>query len=349
MNSLLLLLGGAALLYAIRRKKASGIGKLSDNPLDLESILMGVSRGWYTARPEELAGFGYVVWLAGKKANGEFTEDIYPISKETYQALLDNGIGKLPKRRIYHELQAAQSAGIDLSAPYNQQDAATLRDIATRYAYKGSSASAKPLAEQYFSNLARAYKAIAGTNLPYRESVVYNELGDEILRFRDYGTDEQKVQAAIDELSDGVNDAALYWRIVGDIANGKCKLLWNVTAQQKKAGKRGLMEWLTGRNSDRKYYRGVLASAANGGVTPEAYSHRLWQDTGMQYQDDSQIRDILLEVLGTVSDSRTAKQMLLDQYYSMHQEQEPDYFNPDYEQGRLLDGDAFESDEEIPF
>lgn len=68
------------------------IGKLSDRPLDLQNILMGVDRGWYKARVDKLS-IGYVVYLSGKKTDGEYTEDVYPISKETYDALVARNIG----------------------------------------------------------------------------------------------------------------------------------------------------------------------------------------------------------------------------------------------------------------
>lgn len=88
MGTLLLLLGGAALWYAVKHRKSASVGRLSDDPLDLDSILMGVSRGWYTAKPQIMDGFGYVVWLSGVKANGEIEEDVFPITEETYNELM---------------------------------------------------------------------------------------------------------------------------------------------------------------------------------------------------------------------------------------------------------------------
>ena len=342
---LLLLLGGAALYLIDRKAKAKPVGKLSDEPLDLDNILRGVSEGWYTARPQIMDGFGYVVWLAGKKADGQFYEEVFPIREETYNALIAQGIGKLPKRRIYHELKAAQDKGIDLSAGYSTTDDKALSDLGKRFGYKGSTQSTKPYAQQYYNNLQRAYKAIAGTTLPYKESVVHNAQGDEILRYRDYGTEDQQLQDAIDELSAGVSDSSIYWQIMGDIANKQCKLLWQVSAKEKQAGLKGLADWIIGRASanDRKFYKGVLANKDKGGITPEKYAHRIWESNGMQ-GDDMRIRDILFEALNTTTDPKEARRMILEVYYDAHKEQEQTFdwsvpsdqqplFNPDDLQG----------------
>jgi|GEM_PF-1966058 len=88
-TTLLILIG--ALYLAGKRRTEQSVGKLSDRPLSLENILMGVERGWYKARTTKTS-FGYAVYLSGTKADGTETSDIYPISEETYNALKAKGI-----------------------------------------------------------------------------------------------------------------------------------------------------------------------------------------------------------------------------------------------------------------
>lgn len=88
-TTLLILIG--VLYVAGRKRTESTVGKLSDRPLSLDNILMGVERGWYKARTTKTS-FGYAVYLSGTKADGEETTDIYPISEETYNELQKRGI-----------------------------------------------------------------------------------------------------------------------------------------------------------------------------------------------------------------------------------------------------------------
>lgn len=100
-NNLLLtaaLIAGLAIL-AKGKKKAPGIGKLSDSPLDIDNIRMGLERGWYTAELELHPQWGPVVYLSGKMTDGRQVKDVYPISKETYTILLGEGIGWSRSRR----------------------------------------------------------------------------------------------------------------------------------------------------------------------------------------------------------------------------------------------------------
>ena len=314
------------------------IGKLSDDPLELKNILMGVERGWYTARVEELAGFGYVVYLAGKKADGEYTEDVYPISKETAEALMAQGVGRAPKRRIFEEVADAQRNGISLFDKYDGSKESVLIQLAQKYGYKGSQRSTKPYAEQYFNSLYRAYNAIAGTTLPYKESVVYNDLGDEVMRYRNYGTDEQKFRAALDELTEGYGEQGVYWRILGMLASGDLKFLWTLPDKQLQMGNRGLQEELYGRKApqERKLYRKLLATKEKGGVTPAKAAEQLYSYLGDKSGlTDLDMRNIILDVLHDIQTPEQARDMIMDAYYDMHREAEPEYFTDDPEQANL--------------
>lgn len=353
MGTITLLLLGGAVLYAVTRKK-NPVGKLSDRPLDLENILMGVSRGLYTARPEEMENWGYVVWLSGKKADGDMYEDVYPISKETYNALLANGIGKLQKRRIYQEMEAAQKAGIHLGlGNYGgfPQDEEKLEQLGRKFGYKGNPSSSKPYAEQYYNNLNRAYRAISGTTLPYKESKVYNGLGDEIIRYRDYGTEEQQLKDAIDYLSAGAGEKSLYWYIVGLVALGDVKLLWTVDAKERAKGNKGLKEELFGRSAsgEKREYRAVLATKEKGGITPDRFAHMLWEHIGDDRLDDLQIRDILLDAVRDYHDRKQAENAIMEQYLDAHQEEDVDYFAPDEQQAVMFDDEDINADDAIPF
>lgn len=329
-----------------------GIGKLTDAPLDLDNILMGVSRGWYTARTEELAGWGYVVWLTGQKADGEPVEDVYPISKQTYEALKAQGIGAA-KRRIYHELATAQKRGVDFNRSYSENNDSDLESLATKYGYKNNPNSSRSYGEQYFNNLKRAYNAIAATDLPYNESVVYNDHGDEIMRYRDYGTDEQRLQNAINDLTDDYSESGIYWRVIGMIANRQVKLLWTVPGYDKLKGYKGLQDELYGRPApeERKLYKAVLATAANGGITPAKFVHQIWESLPPESRlDDMQIRNIVLDALRDVQTPKQARAAILSNYYDTHTlPDQPDieYFADDPEQQRLFE--EFAGDDEIPF
>lgn len=89
MVTLLILIGVLCIAGRCRTEKT--LGRLSDRPLSLDNILMGVERGWYRAKTEKTS-FGYAVYLSGTKATGEETTDIYPISEETYNELKQRGI-----------------------------------------------------------------------------------------------------------------------------------------------------------------------------------------------------------------------------------------------------------------
>lgn len=86
------LIAGLAILG--KRKKTSGVGKLSDKPLDLDNIRMGLERGWYTAELELHPQWGPVVYLSGQMTDGRQVKDVYPITKKDYKTLLGEGIGR---------------------------------------------------------------------------------------------------------------------------------------------------------------------------------------------------------------------------------------------------------------
>lgn len=165
----ILIFAAVAAALILARKRSAGVGKLSDNEVELDNILKGVERGWYTARPDILNGM-YVVYLAGQKTDGERTEDVYPISKSTYDALTLRGVGALPrvKRRIYKEVSLAQSAGVDFSKKFDElteDEIVTLETVGSDANWKQSKRakeSGKSYAESYYGSLKRAWNAVSG-------------------------------------------------------------------------------------------------------------------------------------------------------------------------------------------
>ena len=228
--------------------------------------------------------------------------------------------------------------------------------LAEKFGYKGSSKSSKSIVEQYFNNLQKAYRAISGigySTLPYKESKVYNGNGDEIMRYRDYGTYEQQLRDAIDYLSEGNDEKALYWYIVGLVALGEVKLLWTVDAKERAKGNKGLKEELFGGSAagEKREYRAVLATKEKGGVTPDRFAHRLWEHMGNDRLDDLQVRDILLEAVRDFHNRKQAEDFLMKKYLDDHVGVEEDIanFTPQEQQQVMFEGEEINSDEAFPF
>lgn len=90
-TSTVLIIGAAAAALLIARKKTVGTGAMSDMPVTLDNIKMGVSRGWYTAELTMVDG-QKAVRLSGKQTDGTYTSDVYPVDEATWQALKQYGI-----------------------------------------------------------------------------------------------------------------------------------------------------------------------------------------------------------------------------------------------------------------
>lgn len=148
-----------------------------------------------------------------------------------------SGIGKLPKRRYFAEIAEAQEHGVDFSWTYDSSNDNILNDMAKKYGFRTSSRSSRSTAEQYFNQLRRQYNAVAGigaTDLPYVESEVYNENGDVIVVYRDYGTKEQQLIDAIKYIEDEMpirDQDSAYWHVLAYIAGGG-KLVWKNKKRQ---------------------------------------------------------------------------------------------------------------------
>lgn len=256
-----------------------------------------------------LIGAG-ALWLISRKHNGV------------------SGIGatKRPKRRIWREIEEAQRAGIDLTNPngWEGNKGKLDRIMFLNDAEPRASKSDKPTYQRYFGQLSRAYKAIAGTNLPYDESVVRNENDDVILIYRDYHMEQLPSKAAefiYTEFYSTSGDADnAYWITIADIATGRAKFVWSSSKQH-----RGAEQLIFGHSvpSERKQRISYLASPAKGGVYPEPYAERMNADVFDGKADDTVLLDGVLEAIRTVTSVKQAQEMCIEQYMKAYQVQEP--------------------------
>ena len=253
-----------------------------------------------------LIGAG-ALWLIGRKRNG----------------VAGIGAAKRAPRRIWSEVEWAQKNGIDLTDPDGwQKHTKLLRSVAED---RIKTESNKPKEQRYFNQLRRAYKSIAGTNLPYKENVVRNEYDDVILVYRDYELDKLPSKAADwmrdqwSRLYGGADDA--YWHTIADIASGRVKFAW------KGDGKihRGAEGLIFGQAApmEKKKRISYLATPAKGGRYPEEYAHYLWETVFQQTSDDQEITNGVLEAIRTCESKGQAQQMCVDEYLKAFQVQDP--------------------------
>lgn len=255
-------------------------------------------------------------WIAGAAA-------LFLLKKK---AAAVEGIGatKKQKRRIWSEVEQAQKHGIDLSDPEGWKgNEETLSWMS--HGKLSASKSSKSDEERYFEQLRKAYRSIAGTNLPYKENVVRNENGDVILIYRDYEMDKLPQKAA-DFVMDRAESmmrtdpqAGGYWATIACIANG-LKLIW------KGDGKihRGVEQLVFGSSApaERKLRISYLASQEKGGVYPEKFAHRLWEESNAE-SDDQEITDGVLDAIRDCDSRGTAIRWCEQEYLKAHQIKEP--------------------------
>lgn len=253
-----------------------------------------------------LIGAG-ALWLLGHKRNGV------------------SGIGATKrKRRIWSEVEAAQRAGIDLNDPNGwEQHASQLRKMANGKI--PASRSDKPDEQRYFNQLRRAYKSVAGTNLPYTENIVRNENDDVILIYRDYHMDDLPKRAASWIVGEAETDTDIergaYWSTIAYIADGG-KFVWN---SSKNGRHRGACELIFGKSApeERKRRISYLASPEKGGIYPEQLAHRAWEADVTGRSDDQQILNGVLDAIRSCTSVGQAQQMCIDEYLKAHQVEEP--------------------------
>lgn len=240
-----------------------------------------------------------------------------------------HGIGatKRKPRRIWAEVSDAQDAGIDLTNPNGWESSKGKLDKLMAYHNAHiNSKSDKPSHQLYFNQLRRAYKSIAGTNLPCENYTVRNENGDVILIYNDYNLQELPQKAAgwvYDQACQNTDaEFAGYWITIAQIAQGK-KFVW-----PGKGVHRGICQLVFGVNqpSERKLRISYLASPEKGGVYPEPFAEHEWSDGLADRWDAQDFMNGVLMAFKECNSVGQAQQMCADEYINAHQLEEPALF-----------------------
>lgn len=235
-----------------------------------------------------------------------------------------SGIGmakRKSKRRIYAEIEDAQKAGIDFTDKTGwQKNEKKLAKIMKAHNIVLHGNSDKPEAQRYFNSLRRAYNAIAGTNLPYKTSRVYNENGDVILEYHDYNL-QNILQDAVNWVEAETLPAVAmdgqrlgYFATICAIASGT-KFVWT-----NKGVHRGVEKLVFGASapSERKARISYLASPEKGGVYPETFAHYVWENYTHTEGDDQDITNGVLEALREIQSVGQAQKYCTDMYVEAH-------------------------------
>lgn len=72
------------------RKSQAALKGMEDTPISIENVRKGVANGWYTCTLVVVDGTP-AVHLSGCTANGKPYSDVYPITKEDWDALKNEG------------------------------------------------------------------------------------------------------------------------------------------------------------------------------------------------------------------------------------------------------------------
>lgn len=81
----ILLIGGLIM------RKVKGTNGMGDPVTSIENIRRGVKNGWYSAQLTRTPDGKPAVLLSGKKTDGFYTQDIYPITEADWQTLRAEG------------------------------------------------------------------------------------------------------------------------------------------------------------------------------------------------------------------------------------------------------------------
>lgn len=243
---------------------------------------------------------------------------IYAAIKRKKEGTAGIGAAK-QKRRIWKEVEAAQRAGINLTDKKGYERQGAWEKLTKLAEGKIQPEGISPMEVRYFNSLRRAYNSVAGTDLPYDESVVRNENGDIVLVYRDYHLDKLQ-EIAIDEMRDNwwstnLSAKGAMMQTIADIASGKLKFIW-----KSKGNKHGVNEVCFGGKDhpqERKQRISYLASAEKGGVTPHKYAHILWERTGGE-ADDHEILNGVIEAIRQTPSVGKAREDVMWEFYKNH-------------------------------
>ena len=92
MQSIVLIgiLTAVALLAIAAKPKPDSLDGMEDTPVDIKNIREGVKNGWYVCTLVMVDGV-YAVHLSGRTADGKPYSDVYPITKEDWYTLKNEG------------------------------------------------------------------------------------------------------------------------------------------------------------------------------------------------------------------------------------------------------------------
>ena len=325
---------GTAIAGAIKRKRegVEGIGRISD--YDILDYVVG-AYDFLIELGEQITGEEFARRISRyydvsdprTRACVEAAERI-PMLKKDWRGthwkaprdLSIEGIGKL-KRRIYSEMSELQKAGVPLNVKWSDLDTDEQKraeKIAHNSGYVQPKSSTKTYGEAFYNSLHRAYNAIAGTDLPYQESVVENEYGDPIIIYRDYGTDEAKQRRALSWYEDSIRPSGdyddAYRAALLYLAEGG-KLIWS---KEPGGVQQECFATATNASGERKARISYLASEAKGGKSILQLAHSIFEHFGI---DDMTARDAICDVVRNFESTAAARKYIYDMYIDAHTQQ----------------------------
>lgn len=241
-----------------------------------------------------------------------------------------SGIGavKRAKRRVFEEMQRLQENNIPLDVKYidlTPEEKKSVERCATLANYKQPASSSKSYGEAYYNSVRRQYMAVAGTDLPYKKSTVYNQNGDPIVIYRNYGTEEEQLQDAITWYEDSIRyggdaDDAFRATLVYIAQGGK--FIWS-----KDPG--GVLQEVfattTKAQADRKSRISYLASEQKGGKTVLGVAHFIFERYGI---DDQEARNGVCDALLQFESVGQVREYIVNMYFDAHKQPEADFNLP---------------------
>lgn len=90
MKDLLLIIAGGVLGWSLSKRLAGNTP--TTDYISLDNIRRGIENMWYSAKAIVRRGEEYLVRLVGTNTDGSTSNAYYPITKDTYYALLADGV-----------------------------------------------------------------------------------------------------------------------------------------------------------------------------------------------------------------------------------------------------------------
>lgn len=242
-----------------------------------------------------------------------------------------SGVGAVKaKRRIFTEMAAVQQAGINLSDKFTDLTSAQVKQLEAlvrQFHFTGSTRSSKTVAEQFYNSIRRMYNAISGigsTKLPARDvSYIFNDRGDQIMQYIDYGTQEQIFEDAKAWFYDALVATGQngFYATIYYIATGG-KFRWDDNKRNGEVVSMGVKNSILSVRGDAAAERKMRISyLKKDGSTPDQFAHSVWE-SGDGSGDLSYIRDGVLDALLQFVSVGQCQQYILENYYSSLEQQD---------------------------